>query len=94
MAKSDNIDDLIGKDPKENFDELIAAEFSDKAMLGMIRQLKEKSNGKGGPGVMALDRLIKLRDRYAPPSRKVTKVSFSCESNSQADESSDEGDAE
>lgn len=91
MPDSDKFDDLIGENL--DYDKLIAAEFSDEAMLGMIRQLKEKSKGKGGPGVMALDRLIKLRDRYAPPSRKVIKVSFSCEANSQADESTDESPA-
>ena len=89
MINPDNIDDLVGDESEPNYDELIAAEFSDKSMLSMIRQLKDKSHGKGGPGVMALDRLIKLRDRYAPPSRKITKVSFSCGSNSQADESED-----
>ena len=94
MIKPDNIDDLVGDGPEPNYDDLIAAEFSDEAMLSMVRQLKEKSHGKGGPGVMALDRLIKLRDRYAPPSRKVVKVSFSCESNSQADEAPVDGDAE
>jgi hypothetical protein len=86
MPDFDKVADLVGDGPEPDYDSLIAEEFSDKEMLSMIRQLKEKSHGRGGPGVMALDRLIKLRDRYAPPSRKLIKVSFSCEANTQADE--------
>ena len=92
MPDFDKVEDLIGPTGPMSIEDQIAEEFSDEAMLGMIRQLKEKSHGRGGPGVMALDRLIKLRDRYAPPSRKVVKVSFSCEASTQADEG--EGEAE